>query len=330
MSLRIIKQGMLTTIQDRGRFGYQDIGVPWGGAMDDYALRLANLLVGNNESEACVEFTMAGTQMYFEEDAVVAFTGGGARIFVNERPVPLWRSLYIKAYRLIVLQPDQGCRTYLSVAGGFKTEPVMGSQSTYIQGKLGGWLGRSLIANDLIPQSHQYTNQNKKIRNDFHCTEDVAIAHWSLSPLTYKFYSHPEVRVIRGQEWDWFEHDSQNEFFSEEFRISMQSNRMGYRLDGSPMKKSIKEDLISSAVTKGSIQVTPDNNMVLLMSDAQTTGGYPRIGQVAEVDLPICAQLKPGDPIRFREISIGESENLLMEREKEIEQLKDTIALRFS
>ena len=206
----------------------------------------------------------------------------------------------------------------------------MNSGSTYIQGKFGGWQGRSLIANDLVPQSHNYTNQNKKILNDFHCTEDVAIAHWSLSPLTYKFYTQPQVRVMLGHEWDWFEAESMKEFFSEEFRISIQSNRMGYRLEGSAMKKKIKEDLVSTAVTKGSIQVTPDNNMFLLMSDAQTTGGYPRIGQVAEVDLPVCAQLKPGDPIRFKEISIENAEHLLIDREKEIEQLKDTIALRFA
>ena len=331
MSLRIIKQGLLTTIQDLGRWNYQAIGMPVGGAMDEYALRVGNLLVGNDEKEACIEFTMAGAQMYVEEDAVIAFTGAVVRISVNEQPVPYWRALFVKAYRLIVLHPDfTGCRTYLSVAGGFDCAEVMHSKSTNLQARLGGWHGRALQANDLISQAYKQTPVNQKIRSEFHCTDDVAIAHWSLSPLTYEFYRQPFIRVVKGHEWDWFDEYSQEKFFNESFRVSNQSNRMGYRLEGTPMNRRRKEDLISTAVTKGTIQVTPDQNMFLLMSDAQTTGGYPRIAQISIVDLPLCAQLKPGDSTRFKEMSMTEAEQLYLDREKELEQLKDTIGLRFA
>jgi antagonist of KipI len=287
MDIRVIRAGMLTSVQDLGRLGHRAEGVPSGGAADPFAQRVANLLVGNGEDAPALECTLTGPELEFDEAAWVAVCG--ARF----EGVPAWRPVRVEAGgRIRFGKRLQGCRGYLAVSGGFDVEPVMGARGTFLAAGIGGYHGRALRDGDVlrsVPSERELTG------------------HWSLDERMFPKYSRePTVRVMPGAHAAQFG----GELFSGRFGVTARSNRMGIRLDGPKLARESGVELVSTAVAPGTIQVPPDGNPIVLMADAQTLGGYPRIAHVATVDIPLLAQLAPGDGVRFSLTTVAESHAL--------------------
>jgi len=331
VSIKVIRPGLLTTVQDLGRYGYQKHGVIVSGAMDSYSLRLANLLVGNKESEAALEITLMGPSLIIEKGTLFSITGGDLSPTINGEPVPLWRPVYLREKSVLQFGAcKSGCRAYLTVAGGYKIPEIMGSKSTYQRAGIGGFKGRILQKDDVLEvgdlreESIHIIKQLKKesLSNTF-----VSTAWYLGSGLIPKDSEHTTVRVMPGREFEEFSEESKNEFFNSPFDITPQSDRMGYRLSGVTLKLQEPLEMISEAVSLGTIQVPPDGNPIILLADRQTTGGYPKIGQLAAVDISRIAQVKPGDKIMFKKISLGEAEKLYIDREKYIRSLKTAVNL---
>lgn len=320
--LKIIKGGLQTTVQDLGRSGFQKYGVIASGAMDPFAHRIANLLVGNAEQEATLEIALVGPAIEFQEQTFIAICGADLSPEIDGNPVKLWRTLSVNKGSVLKFgAPRSGCRTYLAIAGGISLTSVMNSKSTYLRAGIGGFKGRALAAGDEL--------QIGKLRDE---TADALAkaayqeVEWQVP--AYRYSTVPVVRLMRGRQFHLFDDMSQKQLFTEAFSISTDSDRMGYRLEGPRLSLSEPKELISEAVAFGSIQVPADGNPIILLADRQTTGGYPKIGQIASVDLPLATQLKPGDRIRFKEITLEEAQNLFLEQEQQIRQLKLGIQLK--
>jgi antagonist of KipI len=287
MEINVIRAGMLTTVQDLGRRGHLAEGVPFGGAADPFALRVANLLVGNAEDAPALEITLTGPELEFPEAAWIAVCG--ARF----EGIPTWRPVRVEAGDKVKFGKRlQGCRAYLSICGGFDVERVMDGRGTFLAAAIGGFQGRALRDGDAISYIH---------------SERQLTGHWSLDERMFPRYSRePTVRVMPGTHSDEFG----DELYSARFGVTARSNRMGIRLDGPKLVRSADADLVSTAVASGTIQVPPDGNPIVLMADAQTLGGYPRVGHVAAVDIPLLAQLAPGDGVRFIRTTLQEAHAL--------------------
>ncbi|MFB9331038.1 biotin-dependent carboxyltransferase family protein [Paenibacillus aurantiacus] len=379
MSVQVIRPGLMTTVQDLGRPGLQRFGMTPGGAMDTLAMRIANMLTGNNEWEAVLEATMIGPQLVFERDALIAITGGDLSPAIDGEPAPMNRPLCVSAGSMLAFgQPRRGCRAYVAIAGGLGVPVVMGSRSTYIRAGLGGYEGRALQAGDRLTLR---TSEGLGFRMALHDRQALATGRsfvaspWSAAELHpwERFISAagdaqaertrglaiPDtgspsgersggeqhlaagsasdarrpvtaiVRVLPGTHEALFDEESVRAFFGEAFAVAPQSDRMGYRLSGARLSLRRSVELLSEAVAFGTVQVPPDGNPIVLMADRQTTGGYPRIAQVASVDLPLLAQLKPGDWVVFEAATAGEAERLLLARERDLAQLRTGIRLKF-
>ena len=306
MEVNVIRAGMLTTVQDLGRTWHRAAGVPVCGAMDPFALRVANLLVGNPENAAAIEFTLAGPEIVFEKDALVAVCGG------DFGALPTWQPAMIRAGEpLRFFHARRGCRGYLAVAGGLRITPVLGSCSTFVRGGFGGWKGRALRDGDVLEAGDAERRISGTWRVDDRILPEYAPA--------------PEVRVVAGSQADEFG----GEFFSTEFEVSSQSDRMGVRLKGGALERRTTEGVPSATVVPGTVQVPPDGQPIVLMADAQTIGGYPQIAHVISVDLPLVAQLRPGDRVRFRQVTLGDAHELVLARERALGMLREGIALKF-
>jgi antagonist of KipI len=326
MSLIILKPGLLTTIQDLGRFGVQKYGVIASGAMDAFALRIANLLVGNEETEAGLEITMVGPEISFASTVLFSVCGGDLSPKLNGQPVPLWRTVYAPQGSVLQFGPLKfGCRAYLAVAGGLDVPIVMNSRSTYLRAGIGGYKGRSLQRGDYVPvgsASSRSRNLQGMLAREAD-GEAGAISKWSVAPEMLPSYSsNPTVRVIEDGERELFDELGVSRFFNETYSVLPQSDRMGYRLAGSKLELKEKKEMISSAVTFGTIQVPPDGNPIVLMADRQTTGGYPKIGQVASTDLSLLSQVNLGGKVRFRSVTLREAQKQYVIREKAIHTLR--------
>lgn len=331
MSIKVLRPGLLTTLQDLGRYGFQRYGVIVSGAMDQFSLRIANLLLGNKENSACLEITMMGPSLLIQKDTLISICGGNLSPKIDGYPVPQWRPVYVKEGSIVEFGACiSGCRAYLAVAGGFDIQEVMGSKSTYLRAEIGGFQGRSLKENDILgfnKCSDEGINIIKKL-SSMNQSSYFAAPNWFVSTeILPKYNSNPIIRIIHGGEFEKFSAESRELFFTSEFQITPQSDRMGYRLKGPTLELSQPLEMISEAVSFGTIQVPPDGNPIVLLADRQTTGGYPKIAQIASVDLPLVAQIKPGEKIRFKEISIEEAQMLYIQRELDIKKLKLGLAL---
>lgn len=319
MTLKVIKPGLLTTVQDLGRSGYQQYGVSAGGAMDTFALRAANLLVANEPDAAALEMTLQGPVLELEKDAWIAVCGADMGAKVNEENLPLWRPVFVKAgTRLSFGAARLGCRAYLAVSGGFKVPEVLGGRGTYLRAQFGGFAGRPLMEGDRLETGDSILAPVKMDRD-----RPYDACRWYVSPHIFPAYgTDPIVRVVKGPEYEWFRPDSREMLLKERYRIRPESDRMGYRLDGPALEYDTDAVMLSEAVTAGTIQVPPDGKPVVLMADRQTTGGYARIATVIQVDLPVLAQLKPGDSLEFQLVSREEAERLYIAYEAEMSGLK--------
>ncbi|AYB40192.1 biotin-dependent carboxyltransferase family protein [Brevibacillus laterosporus] len=336
MSIRVIKPGLLTLIQDQGRFGFRKYGVVTSEAMDPMALRIANMLVGNAEQLATLEMTLTGAELAFEHDSLIAITGADLSFTINGERLPMWRPIFVRSGTVVKGGGCRtGCRAYLAIAGGIEVEQVLGSRSTYARAGMGGYQGRSLQAGDYISVGEPANVTRAFLEKwDNRLAKQTSLrswtsVDWSVSADCLATYRrNPQVRISRGTHFSLFTSESQQNLFQSPYKITPQSDRMGYRLQGAMLDLVEPIELLSEAVAFGTIQVPAEGYPIILLADRQTTGGYPRIGQVATVDLPILAQMKPGEEIMFTEIERDESEKLLMEREQFFIELQQGILLQ--
>ena len=320
MKIDILRAGFLTSVQDWGREGFREFGVSVGGALDSHALRVANLLIGNEESDAGLEITLGGLQLRFADQRLVAWGGGEFDVTLGPTSLPAGHAGSVQAEEeLMFNQPKIGCRCWLAISGGIDVPLVPGSRSTDLRANFGGLEGRAFRDGDKLSlgaSSPRSENLIDKLRAE-------KVARWK-PPHDWSSPGRrePILRVIRGSDWSRFNASSLQRLTSEAFIVSLDSDRMGVRLEGSELKRNDDVDLVSEGVAPGTIQVPPGGKPILLLGDCQTIGGYPKIAHVITVDLPVAAQLRAGDQVRFREVSLADAHRLLLERERNLEQFR--------
>lgn len=305
MSIDVLKPGLLTTLQDRGRFGCAMLGVGRAGPMDDVAMRLANALVGNALDDAVFEITLVGPKLRFDAPATIALTGA-------EFPdVPGWRPIDLEAGDVLDLgAARRGARAYLAVAGGLAVEPTLGSVCVDVNAGIGG---RPLREHDRIA-----TRASAAVG-----------ARWSLDPRPwFDADTTRAIRLVRGTHFDRLDAASRDALFTHAFRVDKNSNRVGFRLNGPSLALSAPLELVSEPLAIGTLQLPPGGAPIALMAEHPTVGGYPRIGQIAAVDLPRFAQRKPGDTVRFAQIDLDGAQTRYLERERELAKLVEAIRRR--
>lgn len=314
MSLRILQSGLLTTLQDLGRTGYRQVGINPTGVMDDVAARLVNYLVGNEATEGVLEFHFPIGELSLETGALIALGGADFQVTANEKPLENWRPYYLPAETRIVSRGRRkGARLYMAVRDGFAADSWMGSVSTHLKAKAGGFSGRALQKGDVLPFRNSIPPKAKTQA----FTKALHPLPWKIAPGTVDtFYKQPSVQVMPGPEWEMLTPPAMELFASQSFQISSQSDRMGYRLNGPPLERLHHTELVSSAVTKGTIQLLPDGQLIVLMADHQTTGGYPRVATVTAAHLPMLAQQSAGAGMQFSLVSVKDAEDHWLEQQR--------------
>jgi len=326
MKLTITRSGFLSTVQDLGRANLRQFGVSVGGALDLHAVRVANLLVGNDENAAGLEITSGLVRMQFDDQRIVAWCGGEYDVAVGSRQIPSGHSAHLDVNEALSISgPRDGCRAWLAISGGIDVPVVLGSRSTDLRGSFGGFEGRALRDGDVISLGSNSVCAKTLIDR----LSQEKIAAWSIShDWSHPAQQEPRLRVVRGSDWDRFDESPYEALTNETFLVSPDSDRMGARLEGPELRRREDCDLISEAVAPGTIQVPPNGKPIVLLGDCQTIGGYPKIAHVATVDLPIAAQLRAGDRVRFREVSLAEAHQFLFERNGDLEQFRVGIKLQ--
>jgi len=310
-ALEVIQPGLLTTVQDSGRYGYQQYGVPVCGAVDAYGLTVANLLVGNSEGDACLEISLLGPCLRVLGDTVIAVTGADLSPTVNDSPLSVWEAVGVRRGDIISFgEPRTGCRSYLAIAGGIDVPEVMGSRSTYVRSRLGGLDGRPIRSGDSLHTggSHHPLLIGKLPRQ--YIPEHMA---------------DNTLRVILGPQHDRFTEKGIHTFLSSQYTVTAQADRMGCRLEGPQIEHRNGADIVSDGIPPGAVQVPADGLPIVLLADRQTTGGYTKIATVSTVDLPRVAQAQLGDRVRFSEITCSEARRLLSEYRDTIDDIKHYI-----
>lgn len=295
-TLEILTPGPLTTVQDRGRFGFGGYGVPPSGALDSFSLRVGNLLVGNGENEASLEITVIGPKIIALIDVIIAITGADLQPNVNEIPLDMWQSHPLKKGDVLSFKgPKSGCRTYLAIGGGISVQNIMGSKSTNLAAQFGGLDGRPLRKGDIIS-------------SDSPARHLKAVGR-SLDKALIPSYTKDQIlRVISGPQDNHFSAKAKEIFLVSPFQVTSQSDRTGIRLTGPHIeaKKNLKESIISEGVVPGTIQIPGDAQPIIILGET-VTGGYRKITTVISADLPLVGQLKPGDTVNFRKVSMDEA-----------------------
>ncbi|GAB3927571.1 5-oxoprolinase subunit C family protein [Mucilaginibacter myungsuensis] len=328
MRITFIKPGLLTTVQDLGRHGYLSQAVPVSGVMDTLSARLANIAIGNDENAAVLEFTYSGATFRADDDMLIAYSGEGACLSINNKILPSDRPVFIPQNSVVKSTGNAlGIRTYLAVAGGWDVPEVLGSRSTYLPAAFGGLQGRAIHAGDVL-NACEPSELNLKI---FESLVSSKVHHqpWLVGKGLLSKAQRSVIRIMPAAEFRWFSGSSIADLLTEPFTIGLESDRMGYHMEGRKIQRVRHDELLSTAVAPGTIQVTGNGSMILLMADCQTTGGYPRIAQVAAVDLPLCSQLKPGDAVYFEAISRIEAEMLYIEREYLLKEIAASVRAKF-
>lgn len=303
--IEVLKSGFYSLIQDAGRFGFQEFGMPVSGVMDKDSYRLANFLVGNVLGEAVLEITMVGPKLQFEKDTFIGLVGADISPKLDGETIQMYKTIQVlKGSVMTFGKLKNGCRCYLAVAGGFDVLSEMGSKSTYAYANIGGVDGRELSRGNLLKVGKQRSIEIKTVADELHLKQFAVMS----------------VRVVEGPEFDLLSAGDVDSFFSKEFTISNNSDRMGMRLKGVVLAAP-KMEMISSGIVNGTIQLPPSGEPIILLAEAQTTGGYPRVANVIKSDLPILAQQKPGDKIRFRKVSIKEAQANFFNKEKRFKDL---------
>jgi antagonist of KipI len=301
-AILVIKPGMLTTIQDEGRWGLQARGVPVAGPMDAVSHRLANALVGNERDAASLEITLVGPELEFDDERMVAVTGAAFDLWLDGKPVPHNAAFTAAAgSRLRFGERRLGARAYLAVAGGIAVPPTLGSRATHVISAMGGVDGRALRAFDRLPLGSP---------------TGIPSAVGQRAPIVPLPDRHARVRVRPGPQAEYFAADALDTLQSAPYAIAPNSDRMGFRLEGPPLTHARGADIISDATPLGVLQVPASGQPILLMADRQTTGGYPKIATVISADLPVVGQLGPADTITFTVCTPREAFSALIAQER--------------
>lgn len=323
MSVNVLKPGLLSTLQDGGRPGHAAIGVGRAGAMDLPAWRLANALVGNRGDEAALECTLLGPTLRFEHAAWIALTGAPIQAHVGDVALPAWTTCQLPAGSVLRLGGMAiGCRSYLAVRGGFDAVPVLGSRSSDLHARLGHEAGRALQAGDILPIGHASPLHGPDTSRALHASS------WGLDPQPWFDFASAPITLLRGSHWAQLDDASQQRLHGARFDIGKDSNRTASRLDGHILHLRAPLELISEAALPGTMQLPPSGQPIVLMAEAPVTGGYPRIGQVAVVDLARLAQRRPGDAVCFRHGTLQDAVARLAARERALDTLVKQVAQR--
>lgn len=294
--IKVINPGLLTTVQDSGRKGYQKQGIPVSGVMDTDAYEAANALVRNSENAAVLEMTVWGGSFSFTGDAICALTGADMQPVLDGKAVPMYQAFQVHDGSRLDLHPvSNGCRTYLAVSGGIDVPVVMGSRSTYRKCLIGGFEGRELRAGDILSVGETEADNCTVSDPKYSIPTDAKTA----SGVLRRYEKEITVRVVMGPQDDYFTEKGIKTFFSGSYTVSDQSDRMGCRLEGPVIESVNGTDIISDGTVFGSIQVTGAGLPIVLMADRQTTGGYAKIATVCTEDLPLLAQAMPGTIVHF-------------------------------
>ena len=309
MTIRVIKPGWCTTVQDLGRHGYQHYGVSVSGAMDRLALVIANRLVKNDDTDAALEITLVGPELLFEQPTVIAVTGADLSPAIDGDALPLWTTVAIRAgSRLTFGRRRTGARSYLAVEGGFEVPPVWGSRSTHVATGIGGFNGRALVVDDALGVAFA------SARN-----ERPSIGTSLADDVRPRYVDAPMLRVIVGPHH--LGHDALSVLTSGTYRLTSKSDRMGYRLEGPRIPHGSTHPQASDGSATGALQIPADGSPILLMADRPTAGGYPKVAVVISADLPQAAQLQPGDSVTFRTIALPEAESALAKQWRRINEV---------
>ncbi len=308
----VLTPGGYTSIQDKGRYGYQQMGIPISGVLDAFAFQAANLLVGNLKNAAAMEITVMGPRLEIMGEADIAVTGAEIGLTLNDQSVPGWKSLRVKSGDILdIQQVKSGCRAYLAIGGGIDVPEVMGSRSTYVSGKIGGYHGRLLKEGDVLKRG-----QSKLLGN----------MRETPSGMIPSYPSEIVIRAIPGPQDDFFR-EGLDIIFQSDFMVSTKADRMGYRLQGPKveLRKGMPKSIISEPTMPGGVQIPADEQPIILMVE-QTVGGYTKIVTVISVDLPKVAQATPGDTIRFEEVSLETAHSLHQAQLKKLQDLEDRLS----
>lgn len=316
-TFEVLEPGILTTIQDLGRYGFSQFGVPPSGALDTFSLRVGNLLVGNSEEKACLEITIMGLKLKALREMVIAITGGDLFPALNGEPLEIWRThLLVEGDVITFKRVRAGCRSYLAVSGGFAVPKIIGSRSTFLSGRFGGIEGRGLRRGDILFAFNIPLSLDKlglRFPSDSTPFQDKEVL----------------LRVIPGPQDHHFTEKGFQTFCSSTYRVTPQCDRMGVRLEGPKIERrsDVEESIISEGLISGAVQVPGDGEPIIILTEL-VTGGYTKIVTVISTDLSKVAQLKPGDRVRFKPISIEEAHQLLREEEEQIQSFKNLINQR--
>lgn len=294
-TIEVLTGGLHTTIQDQGRYGFSSQGLSQGGPMDKHSFDLCNRLLDNPSDSACLEVTLGGLRLKTQGPTLICITGAKVELTVNGESKPTWQSVKVEANATIELSmAESGLRCYLGIKGGFQNPPMFGSRATVVREGIGPNDGRSLNSGDhltYIPVAK--TESDKRL------------------PIPHEFSQNIELRVVTGYQADWFDSIELRRFFSEKYQVTNQIDRMGYRLNG-PAIQCDSNKMYSEGIAFGAIQIPADGQPIVLLNDRQTLGGYPKIGSVFQLDLPLLTQCGSGATVRFKEISIEEAHNELL------------------
>ncbi len=296
----VLTPGPFMTVQDKGRFGYQQMGIPISGALDPFAFRVANMLVGNPAESAVLEITIVGPQLAVLREVDVALTGAEMGFELNHNPVERWKTIRVRPGDVInIPQVKSGCRGYLAVTGGINVPEVMGSCSTYVSGKLGGYKGRPLKKGDIIQIGEGSLLDKPRLLSE----------SW-----TPRYSEEVLLRAIPGPHDDFFD-EGMETFFHSKFMLTAKADRMGYRLQGPQIqvKEKMPKSIISEPTMPGGVQIPADGQPIILLAE-QTVGGYTKIATVISPDLSRVAQAIPGDTFQFEHVSL-ETAHLLYHEE---------------
>jgi len=316
-TFEVLEPGILTTVQDLGRYGFSQFGVPPSGALDTFSFRAGNLLVGNREGEACLETTLMGLKLMASKEVVISITGGDLSPTLNGEPLAMWKAhLLVEGDVIRFTGIRAGCRAYVAASGGFAVPKIMGSASTYLSGNFGGLDGRKLKRGDIL------------------YTPDISPSLKTLGlqfPIDWIPALEKEVllRVIPGPQDHHFTEEGFQTFCSSSYHVTPQCDRMGVRLEGPGIerKPDVEESIISEGLMAGAIQVPGDGKPIIILTEL-VTGGYTKIAAILSSDLPKVAQLKPGDHVRFTPVSIESAHDLLREQEKRLKVFKENLQRR--
>lgn len=298
MSITVLNPGLLTTVQDMGRVGYQQFGISVSGVMDPRSAAIANILAGNPQEEAVLECTLMGPHLQFNQENTVAIAGGDLTPTLDGQPMPMYQAVSVKAGQVLrFCAPRTGCRAYLAFTGGLDVPEVMGSRSTYLKARLGGLEGRKLQKGDTIGFRNPNTPKNLEIRT-----------------LFPEFVPKPvyNLRVILGPQDDAFLPEGLQTFLGQTYTVTQESDRMGCRLDGPVIRHISDGNIISDGIAFGAIQIPSEGKPIIMLADRQTVGGYTKIANVITADFRILAQLKAGDKIRFHPVSVLYAQSILL------------------